>query len=86
MLLRWEPVPPDLFVGRSGDGHALAHVAHVFGRDGTDLGWGVWLVLEQGELFDRYPTPEAGQQAAEHALDRLAGVDDDQLELWETSG
>lgn len=71
MRLRWERAHHEgLCRGFSpGEGQELAQVAHVFGPDGTDNGWIVLLTLQQGELFDHYPTPEAAMAAAEAALD-----------------
>jgi hypothetical protein len=71
MELRWERGrSDDLCRGFSVDeGQELAQVAHVFGPDGTDHGWIVLLTLQQGELFDHFPTPEEAMAAAEAALD-----------------
>lgn len=53
------------------EGVELVQVPHVFGPGGTDRGWLVWLVQEQGELFDRYPTSDEAMTAAEAWLDAL---------------
>jgi hypothetical protein len=68
MSLRWERPQQGLSRGFSPEGHELAQVVHVHGPDGDELGWIAWLVHEQGELFDHFPTVDAARAAAEKAL------------------
>lgn len=69
MKLRWERAHAGLYRGFAPSGHELAQVGQVTGPGGADWGWMVWLTLEQGELFDRYATPEEAMTAAEATLD-----------------
>lgn len=69
MRLRWESPNQGLARGFSPEGVELAQVAHIHSPTGDDLGWVVWLTLEQGELFDQFPTITAARAAAEQALD-----------------
>jgi len=38
------------------------------GPGGADVGWMVWLTLQQGQRFDRYPNAGEAMAAAERAL------------------
>jgi hypothetical protein len=69
MRLRWERMYLGSYHGFSDDGRQLAQIGDVVGPDGTSQGWMVYLVHQQGELFDRYPTEEDAMAAAEAALD-----------------
>lgn len=69
MTLRWERVYLGSYHGFGDDGRQLAQVGDVIGPDGASQGWMVYLVHQQGELFDRYPTEEEAMAAAEAALD-----------------
>jgi hypothetical protein len=69
--LWWEPPNHGLSRGWSPEGIELAQVGHIRSREGEDIGWIVWLTLEQGELFDQFPTIEAAQAAAEAALEAI---------------
>lgn len=56
--------------GYDSEGHQLAQVGNVIGRDGTSEGWMVHLLHQPIELPDRYPDEGAAKAAAEAALDR----------------
>lgn len=57
-----------MYHGISDEGLVIAQVAHVVGPEGRDEGWMVWLIHQQGELFDRYASEEEAMAAAEAAL------------------
>ena len=57
-----------MYHGISDEGLVVAQVAHVVGPEGRDDGWMVWLIHQQGELFDRYASEEEAMSAAEAAL------------------
>lgn len=66
----WEPPRQGLARGFSDAGQELAQVSYVYSGRGDDLGWTVWFVHQEGELWDHFDSAEAAMAAAEAALDQ----------------
>lgn len=70
MKVLWKRMYLGSHHGFSDDGRQVAQIGDVIGPDGVSQGWMVYLVHQQGELFDRYPSEETAKAAAEAALDQ----------------
>ena len=68
MELRWERKGLGRYTAYDDAGHQLAQIAHIVCPGGADVGWMVWLTLQQGQRFDRYPNAGEAMAAAERAL------------------